>query len=297
MEKPYFYIVDVFAESKYAGNQLAVFRNCASLSDDEMQDIAREMHFSETTFILSDEPKNGGYDVRIFTPESELPFAGHPTLGTSFIIRQEIIKDPVERVTLNLPVGQIPVTFKYDGDQVVEQWMRQMPPEFGPKYKIKEFAEMLNLDIDDIDSRFPIQEVSTGVFCFIVPLKSLDALKRAQIAREKYFDLIRTTESKGVLVFAPEAHEPKSSNDLSVRFFADEMGIPEDPATGSANGCLAGYLVKHEYFGRDHIDIKVEQGYEMNRPSLLLHRAHADGDKIEVNIGGQSILIAKGKLV
>ncbi|MCP4570318.1 MAG: PhzF family phenazine biosynthesis protein [FCB group bacterium] len=298
MNNPFFYIVDVFTEAKYAGNQLAVFRNCAGLSTEQMQDIAREMHFSETTFILSDEPKNNGYDVRIFTPESELPFAGHPTLGTSFIIRQEIIGKPVETVNLNLQVGQIPVTFKYDGDRVVEQWMRQMPPQFGPIYDIQLFAEMLSLDNNDIDGRFPIQEVSTGVFCFIVPLKSLDALKRSQIAREKYFDLIKTTESKGVLVFAPEAHDLGSSGDLSVRFYADEIGVPEDPATGSANGCLAGYLVEHKYFGDDKIDIRVEQGYEMNRPSLLLHRARKLEDgKIEVNIGGASILIAKGELV
>ncbi|MBN1814459.1 MAG: PhzF family phenazine biosynthesis protein, partial [Anaerolineae bacterium] len=126
MDRLTFYIVDVFAERKYSGNQLAVFRKAAGLSTDEMQAIAREMHFSETTFVLSDQPRDGGYDVRIFTPQAELPFAGHPTLGTAFVIRQEIIGRPAEQVILNLQVGPIPVTF--DGDIL---WMKQVEPQFG----------------------------------------------------------------------------------------------------------------------------------------------------------------------
>ena len=109
-----FYIVDVFAEEKYAGNQLGVFRNANDLSDKDMQKIAKEMNYSETTFILADEERDGGFDVRIFTPEEELPFAGHPTLGTAFVIQQEIMKKPVEKIILNLKVGKIPVTFSYD---------------------------------------------------------------------------------------------------------------------------------------------------------------------------------------
>jgi len=118
-----FHIVDVFAERKYAGNQLAVFRRVGSLRDHEMQQIAREMNFSETTFILSDEERNGGYDVRIFTPTAEVPFAGHPTLGTAQVIRHEVLTRPVERVNLNLPIGQIPVAFEpqQDGGDIL--WM------------------------------------------------------------------------------------------------------------------------------------------------------------------------------
>ena len=126
MTKRTFYILDVFAEQKYAGNQLAVFRNVAGISEAEMQQIAKEMHFSETSFILSEEKRNGGYDVRIFTPEHEIPFAGHPTIGTAYLIQQEIIKELVEKVVLNLKVGQIPVTFKYQVEQVDIMWMTDL---------------------------------------------------------------------------------------------------------------------------------------------------------------------------
>ena len=126
-----FYLVDVFGQEKYAGNQLAVFMNAGGLSTAEMQKIANEMHFSETTFILSSEKRNGGYDVRIFTPNSEIPFAGHPTLGTAYVIKHFMEDDKEDKVVLNLKVGQIPVSFKKDGDQEM-LWMKQVPPIFGP---------------------------------------------------------------------------------------------------------------------------------------------------------------------
>ena len=125
-----FYIVDVFTEQKYAGNQLAVVREAAGLSDSEMQNITKEMNYSETTFILSDEKRNGGYDVRIFTPAQEVPFAGHPTLGTAYIIQREIIKEPVEKIILNLKVGRIPVTFNYSGKEKDVLRMKQIDPIF-----------------------------------------------------------------------------------------------------------------------------------------------------------------------
>jgi len=291
MNNPIFYILDVFAEEKYAGNQLAVVRHAGDWSTEEMQKLALEMNYSETTFILSEKVHDGGYDVRIFTPGAELPFAGHPTLGTAFVIRNEIIGDPVERVVLNLKVGQIPVTFENDG----VLWMRQMPPEFGETFDAGEIAHVLNLTPDDIDNRFPIQDVSTGFPAMIVPLKTLDAIKRARVRRAEYFALIENHQAKEILVFAPEPHKPE--NDLSVRFFADFLGVPEDPATGSANGCLAGYLVKHQYFGTNYVNVRVGQGYEMGRPSLLLLRAEDLGRNIEVNVGGKVIMTAKGELV
>ncbi|OGP68243.1 MAG: phenazine biosynthesis protein, partial [Deltaproteobacteria bacterium RBG_13_47_9] len=267
MGKLTFYIVDVFAEKKYTGNQLAVFRRAEVLSSDEMQHIAREMNFSETTFILSEEQRNGGFEVRIFTPKEEVPFAGHPTLGTAHIIRNEILQGKAEKVFLNLKVGQIPVTFSQDG----YCWMKQIEPTFGQQHKPETIAAILGLDVAEIDARYPIEEVSTGLPFFIVPLKSISALKYSKIDKEKYFDLIKDTWAKGILVFCPETHEPQ--NDISVRVFADYYGIPEDPATGSGNGCLAGYLVKHRYFVQKIINIRSEQGYEIGRPSLLLLKA------------------------
>lgn len=290
-----FYIVDVFAEEKFAGNQLAVFRGAAALSDKEMQRIAKEMNYSETTFILSDENRNGGYDVRVFTPEEEIPFGGHPTLGTAFVIQREILDEPVNAVTLNLKVGQIPVTFHYDKEHGDMLWMRQNPPAFGKTFEPQQIAEVIGVDSTDIDTRFPMQEVSTGLPSIIVPLKTLDAVKRCRTNKEKYYDFVQNLAAKAILVFSPETYKP--DNQLNVRVFLDCLGIPEDPATGSANGNLAGYLVKHRYFGQNEIDVRVEQGYEIERRSLLYLRSRENANGIEVMVGGNVVMVAKGELV
>jgi trans-2,3-dihydro-3-hydroxyanthranilate isomerase len=290
-----FFIVDVFAEEKYAGNQLGVFRRAKGLSDIQMQKIAKEMNYSETTFILSDEEKEGGFDVRIFTPEEELPFAGHPTLGTAFVIQQEILKESVRELKLNLKVGQIPVTFHYKKGIPDILWMKQKPPVFGQTLEREAMAQALSLQVGALDDRFPIQEVSTGIPFFIVPLKSLEYLKNAKVSLEKFFALVENTKGKSPLIFCPECYHKE--NDLGVRVFADYYGVPEDPATGSANGCLAGYLVKHRYFGENRIDIRVEQGYEIGRPSLLYLRAAEKEEEIDVFVGGKSIMVAKGEFV
>lgn len=291
-----FYIVDVFSAEKYAGNQLAVVREAKQLSTPEMQKIAKEMHFSETSYILSDKVRKGGYDVRIFTPETELPFAGHPTLGTAYIILREIIKKQVNKITLNLKVGQISVTPSYVKGQPDILWMRQIQPTFSQIFNSKTISQVLSLDVANVDRRFPIQEVSTGVPFIVAALKNLNAVKRAKINQEKYSQLIKNTAAKSILVFSPETYNKK--NDLNVRVFADYYGVPEDPATGSANGCLAAYLVKHRYFKQNKINIRVEQGYEIGRPSLLLLRAEEDRQgKIDVNIGGKVIPVATGELL
>ncbi|NHJ24186.1 MAG: PhzF family phenazine biosynthesis protein [Candidatus Lokiarchaeota archaeon] len=286
-----FYIVDVFAEFKYGGNQLAVVISNNHLSDNMMQKIAREMNFSETTFITSVE----NYDVRIFTPKIELPFAGHPTIGTAFILHQEFIKEKVKTISLNLKIGQIAILFKYKGENLSEIWMEHKTPTFHGYFAPNLLADVLSLAEDHIDGRFKIQEVSTGVPTIIVPLKNLDAVKRANINKNKYNDLIAKTNAKSILIFSPETYDKK--NDLNVRFFADYYGVSEDPATGSANGCLAAYLVKHEYFGTKKIDIRVEQGYEIGRESLLLLKAEEKEGKYFVAVGGKAILVAKGKLL
>jgi trans-2,3-dihydro-3-hydroxyanthranilate isomerase len=290
-----FYIVDVFAEEKYAGNQLGVFRNAEDVSDADMQRIAKEMNYSETTFILKDDERDGGFDVRIFTPEEELPFAGHPTLGTAFVIQQEILMKPVEKVVLNLKVGQIPVSFSYQEDIPGVLWMKQKPPVFGSMIAIEPIAQSLNLDKGAFDERFPIQEVSTGIPFLIVPLRSLDYLKQAKVDYEKFMKAVESVEAKAPLVFCPGARENR--NDISVRVFVDYYGIPEDPATGSANGCLAGYLTKHRYFGENRIDVRVEQGHQIGRPSLLYLKAEEMEDDIDVFVGGKVIMVAKGKFV
>jgi len=288
-----FYIVDVFAVKPYSGNQLAVILDAGELTTETMQTIAKEINFSETTFILGDRPENGGYPVRIFTPAQELPFAGHPTLGTAYIIQQAIIGSTVERVTLNLQVGQIPVHWQTE-NQTEILWMQQNPPEFSATYSRETLAPILSLEPEDIDDRFPIQTVSTGIPFIIVPLKTQAALKRCRIQQPLYFEFIEDKPVKMIFVFCPETKHPE--NTFSARMFADYLGIPEDPATGSANGCFAGYLVQHHYLGTEDINnVRVEQGYEINRPSLLRLSAHRHQDRISVQVGGRVIPIAKGE--
>lgn len=290
-----FTVVDVFAIGKYTGNQLAVVTNAGQLSGKEMQLLAKEINYSETAFILSGKQKDKGYDVRIFTPEQEVPFAGHPTLGTAFVIQKELVRKPVKKIKLNLQVGQIPVTFKYKEGLPHRLWMKQNEPEFGETFDSGIIAAMLNLGTESIDSRYPVQDVSTGLPFIIVPLNTLHDVKQARIDREKYNGLISGTRARAIFIFSPETYD--EANDLNARMFADYYGIPEDPATGSANGCLAGYLLKHHYCGTGEIDVRVEQGYEIGRPSLLYVRAKASEGDTEVHVGGEVIMTARGEFV
>ena len=171
-------------------------------------------------------------------------------------------------------------------------WMRQLPPTFGMTVDPDSVAGILRLERADLDDRYPVQEVSTGLPALIVPLRSLDALQRCRIHHDRYVELVENIETTNVLVFCPEPHEDA---DLSARMVAPGLGVPEDPATGSANGCLAGYLVEHRYFGTDSVDARVEQGYEIDRSSLLYLQAARDGTRVDV--GGKVQMVAKGELV
>jgi len=290
-----FYIVDVFAESKYTGNQLAVVTDAGSLMREEMQQIAREMNYSETSFLVSAEKPDGSFDVRIFTRASEVPFAGHPTLGTAFVIREELLERPRDEVTLGLGVGPILVRFVDPGGERGVLWMRQRPPEFGEQVEHASVAELLRLDTRDVDDRFPVQEVSTGLPFLIVPIRSLAAVRRARIDRERYDELCEKRNIKAIYFFCSQTRE--AANQIHARMFADCFGVPEDPATGSACGCLGGYLVRHRYFGRDTLDVRVEQGYEIGRPSLLRVRARERGEAVEIDVGGKVVMVARGELL
>jgi len=216
-----FYIVDVFAEGKYSGNQLAVVISKNKLNGEEMQRIAKEMNYSETTFITSVE----NYDVRIFTPEVELPFAGHPTIGTAYILQQEFMKEKAKTMSINLKIGQIAILFKFKGEILSETWMVFNEPAFSGFFAPDLIANVLGINEQDIDGRFKIQEVYAGISTIIVPLKSLDAIKKVRINKENYTHLIQNTQAKTILVFCSETYDKK--NDLNVRFFADYYGVPE----------------------------------------------------------------------
>lgn len=291
MIKPSFYITDVFSDCKYGGNPLATFVDCESLTDQEMQDIAKEINFSETTFIMSRKPREGAYDVRIFTPTAEVEFAGHPTLGTAYIIKEKLGCTAAE-VVLNLAVGKIPVEFVERDGQLDQLWMRQITPQFGQQIEPARVAQVLGIEVAEIAADYPSEEVSTGFPTLIVPVTNLAALKRIKINRPAYDALVGDAWAKIILAFSRETYQP--TQDLAVRVFGDYYGIPEDAATGSSNGSLAAYLVKHKMFGHSPIDLTVGQGYEMNRPSVLALRARLHDREISVHVGGSVVAIAQG---
>lgn len=286
--QPKYFFTDVFCQEKYSGNQLATFVNCNDFTAEEMQKIAREINFSETTFITYHTPENNGYNVRIFTPVEELDFAGHPTLGTAYVIRNFVTLGKPQEVILNLKVGQISVIFD-DGKNI--QFMKQMPPSFGAVTEHELMAGVLGLSKKDLDENNPVQEVSTGLPITIVPLKELSALQRIKINKELYEGFIKDRKGKGIFVFAPQGYAKEQ--DLSARMFVEYLGIPEDPATGSANGCLAGYLIENNYYQTDNITKTVGQGYEIGRPSTIYIKAVKEKD-IQIQVGGKVVKVAEG---
>jgi trans-2,3-dihydro-3-hydroxyanthranilate isomerase len=294
-----FHLVDVFAESPYGGNELAVVRDASRLSTKEMQKIAREFNFSETTFITSSEDSGTKaarlFRVRIFTPMRELPFAGHPTLGTAFVIQKFVMGKRVPDITLDLKVGRIPVTLVYGrGGELNKLWMKQVEPIFGKeRLDAKELSKVLGIRPEDIDKRFPIAEVSTGVPFIIVPLLNLDAVKRCQVNGKSCGELLQKVGEEGILVFSPQARE--AGDDLSVRVFVEAFGVPEDAATGSGNGCLAAYLSHYKYFRSEDVDVKVDQGHEIGRPSRIYLKARKEEGKLRVSVGGRVTSVGMGK--
>jgi trans-2,3-dihydro-3-hydroxyanthranilate isomerase len=311
MPKHRFHIVDVFGESKYSGNQLAVVLPGGPLAQADMQAIAREFNFPETTFLGSltakggakggakrganQGAKRGGYHVRIFTPRKEVPFAGHPTLGTAFVIRNHVASRKPPVIALDLGVGRIPVRF-VPGEPGLA-WMRQPAPVFGPIHARAAAAALVGLSSRDLDSRFPAQEVSTGMEFLLLPVKSLEAMRRASADRaacQAHFAK-RPGGELPLFLFCPETYDPAHA--LNARMFADAFGIPEDPATGSANGCLAAYLGRYRYFGSGEVGVVVEQGYEIGRPSLLRISATEGKQGPEIEVGGRVIEVAEGRLL
>ncbi len=282
-----FFITDVFGKDKYSGNQLATFFDFGTLSTEEMQKMAKEINFSETTFITSKTRENDGYNVRIFTPESEIGFAGHPTLGTAFIIKKYLDNTIQDRVILNYKVGQIPVDIEND-----ILWMTQKQPEFGKNIDRTLLASVLQLNDAEIDDRFPSQEVTTGLPFTLVPVRSLSALKKAKVNHAVYEKFCTITPAKGIMIFCTEVYE--KNHQLSTRVFVDYLGIPEDPATGSATGCLAAYLLKNNVMNSSEIELTLGQGYEIGRPSELFIHASVKKDQFTIKVGGKVIEIAEG---
>lgn len=289
-----FHIVDVFGKTSYSGNQLAVFFSDGfNIDDKEMQQIAREINFAETTFVLKNNPnEDRSWSVRIFTPERELPFAGHPTLGTAYIIRK-VFAPSASRITLDVKAGKIPVSIVQEGDQEV-YWMVQNQPRFGKVLDKEMVTDILGLQSDDVSTNLPIEEVDTGIPFIMVPLKNIDACRRAKCDPIKNQALAVNASIDSPAYFVFNENESTCSSQYHGRMFGDYYGVVEDAATGSANGCLLAYLLKHASEDRPSLRYNVEQGIEMGRPSIIYHRGSSGPKGFEINIGGMVHHIASG---
>ena len=281
-----FYIADCFAEEKYQGNELLVVIADRFVSDREQQQIAREINFSETAFILSGKQDNGGYDVRIWTPSvGEVPFAGHPTLGTAYVIHRFLERGQSDIVKLNLKVGQIPVAITENG-----LTMSQKAPVFGETIPKEEIAEVFGISPNKISDDYPVQWVSTGLAAVIIPLKDREALSRVRTNREAFEQYILRHPASycSHLFFTDMGNKTFAARCLMEDYL-------EDPATGSANGDLAGYLLQHDYFNRSDIDYTVIQGEDMGRKSVLRIHAGKKADAWTIEVGGQCHIVACGE--
>lgn len=283
-----FFIVDVFAEKKYQGNQLAVFVLEKPLSTTEMQQISKEMNFSETTFIESGDVING-FNVRIFTPDMEVPFAGHPTLGTAFIINKILNHGQLKEIILNLGVGKIPVTFD---EKTNELWMKQNSPKFDKIIELEMIADILQINREEIFSHFPIQVVSTGLPAVIIPIKTIEAIKSCKINHKAYQTFIDQVVKANLMIFTTQTE--REENNIHARVFLDDPGFLEDSATGSANGNLAAYLLEYNFLKKSKIILNVEQGYSIGRPSLIKINSEKINEIFKIFVGGSVFLIAKG---
>lgn len=293
--KPRFYIVDVFAESVYTGNPLAVVVGAEVLSDETMQRIAAETNYSETTFVFSENSASDQYQTRIFTPSQEIAFAGHPILGTAWVIRHYLSTIRADTLLLNIGVGSIPVKFDLTtyGREVV--WFRSPTVTFNATCEHRQIAAAIGISENDIDTRYPVQNISANTSAMIVPLLSLDALQRCKLDLEAYVPLKDKGFPPLVYLFCRQTHH--AQNDLCARFFFDAHGVREDPATGNGAAFLGHYLLEHQLFPQSELSLRIEQGYEVRRPSLIMLHARNNNGAYEVNIGGFVVPIVDGELV
>jgi trans-2,3-dihydro-3-hydroxyanthranilate isomerase len=291
----HFHIVDVFAERRYSGNPLAVVTNADDLAAETMQQIAAEMNFSETTFVDSAPEKNGGFKVRIFTPAREIAFAGHPILGTAWVIRQHVAAGASMPLTLNLAVGSIPVTFERSAEEDETAWFQAPQAALGATCAREPVATALGISPEDIDTGSPIQQLTAGISAMIVPLRSLDALRRCKLDLDVFAPLLTQGFPPLVYLFCRQTRHAKS--DLSARFFFEANGVREDPATGNGAAFLGAYLLEHRVLAAPRLSLRIEQGHEVGRPSQVLLRAETLAGNHTVNVGGRVIPVVKGELL
>jgi trans-2,3-dihydro-3-hydroxyanthranilate isomerase len=268
-------VVDVFTDTPLTGNQLAVFTDGREVDDETMQSIAREMAFSETVFVLPPEG-DGHARIRIFTPSSELPFAGHPTLGSAFVLAQPL---QLEEIRLEMGAGTVPVRLEREGARISFGWMTQPIPRWRPYERADELLSILG-----VESELPVDWYDLGPSHVYVALRSPDEVAGL---RTNFQEL--TGFDSGINCFAPlDGH-------WKTRMFAPASGVAEDPATGSAAGPLAVHLLRHGRIASGE-EIEIEQGAELLRPSRLYARASGTATEIErVEVGGSAVVVARGE--
>jgi len=289
-----FYIVDVFAEQPYAGNQLAVVVGEDALSDETMQKLAAETNYSETTFVTPEPEADGGYRVRLFTPAREIAFAGHPILGTAWVLRHYVLSDATGPVKLNLMLGQVPVTFEVSAEGKEVAWFLAPPVSLGTTCAPERMAAAVGVSPQDIDTRFPVQQFSAGTSAMIVPLRTLDALRRSKLDLDAFADLASEGFPPLVYLFCRQTHDPR--NDLCARIFFEAHGVRAAPATGNGAAFLGAYLLEHRFFPESELSVRIEQGHEVRRPSLVMLRARRVDGSSQVSVGGYVVPAVRGEL-
>jgi trans-2,3-dihydro-3-hydroxyanthranilate isomerase len=293
--------LDVFTQTPLAGNPLAIFPDARGLNSAEMQALAREMNLSETTFILPRDASTEGREgkkVRIFTVETELPFAGHPTLGTALYLyaSNPNEKRPAE-IILDLKAGKIPVRFtansesagrdRVDGQVFGE--MRQRDPEFGTPLSRGEVAQVIGIAADEIPLEWPIQPISTGLTFTIVPFSNRKTLSELKFSYTQAADFLRNTGANFFYFLCPERLGDRLEVKARMFFYGGE-----DPATGSAAGCASGWMVQHRIAKSDE-QVVIQQGAECRRPSEMHVRATRERQRItNVRVGGYAVEILRG---
>jgi trans-2,3-dihydro-3-hydroxyanthranilate isomerase len=291
---------DVFTDQPFAGNQLAVFLDGRGLSAERMQAIAREMNFAESTFILPPEVAGTDVRMRIFTPATELPMAGHPTVGSTFALAHTgVIPPAAPRFVFGLGVGPVPVDLEWDGSRLTFAWMTQLNPTFGRIVDARaDVAAALGLNEADLLPDLPVQEITCGLPFLMVPIRRREAVDRA-VSDASAFR--RFTDSTGITLpmfffaMAPSG----SAETVHSRMFAPEFGIVEDPATGSASGPLGCYLLRYGLIPADAATRIVSlQGAAMGRPSRIhVNISSRDSEITQVKVGGRAVLVVSGQML
>jgi trans-2,3-dihydro-3-hydroxyanthranilate isomerase len=299
-----FILADIFTDTAFGGNPLAVIPDAADLTPEEMQKVARELNLSETAFVFKPADPKAQLRTRFFTPTREIPFAGHPTLGTVYVLAQQghfPLSEPVTRVFQETELGVLPVDLYVKNGEIQKVVMIEPKPEILATIKAEDdlfrLAAGLSINAHQIlRERFPVEVISTGLPVIIVPLRSLTAVKEAQVISSQIEEICNKYNAQGMMVFSQMTVQPTST--VHTRMFAPSIGITEDPATGTASGALGAYLVRHKAVPvHPTTCIISEQGYELDRLSTIYIEVDSHHQEIkEVRVGGEAIIVMEGNL-